>query len=35
MLNNKTYTELSLFLSARGMSISSFEQFKPSMLSVV
>jgi uncharacterized protein YbaP (TraB family) len=35
VLNNKTYTELSLFLSARGMSISSFEQFKPSMLSVV
>jgi len=35
VLNDNTYAELSTFLSERGMSISSFEQFKPSMLSVV
>ncbi len=35
VLKQNTYNELSRFLSARGMTIASFEQVKPSMLSVI
>lgn len=35
VLSKKTYTELNNYLAARGIPIASFEQIKPSMLSVV